>query len=126
MADYENKASNMYFSTNFKATEKLRVFSTVSYYTAEGSLQEVLMPDVEARLDGDLENQDFDMENIPSYSDLDYEFLSFKLGFTYKLTDAVTWSADGDYVDLKDNQGYVYGIESGSYFMIRSGFKVDF
>ena len=126
MADYENKASNMYFTTSFKATEKLRVFSTVAYYTAEGSLQEVLMPDIEDRLNGNLENQDFNMEKIPSYSDLDYEFLSFKLGFTYKLTDAVTWSADGNYVDLKDNQGYVYGIESGSYFMIRSGFKVDF
>ena len=126
MADYENKASNIYFSTSFRATEKLKVFSTVAYNIAEGSLQEVLMPDVEHLLNGDLENQDFDMEKIPSYSDLDYEFLSFKLGFAYNLTSTVTWTADGDYVDLKDNQGYVYGIESGSYFMIRSGFKVDF
>jgi hypothetical protein len=38
----------------------------------------------------------------------------------------VSLSANADYADLKDETGYVYGIESGSYFMIRSGVRIDF
>ena len=84
------------------------------------------MPDIEDRLNGDLEDQDFNFENAPTYSDLDYELLKFSVGFQYKLTPMVTLTADGDFADLTDNEGYIYGIESGSYFMIRSGVKLDF
>ncbi|MCK4572738.1 MAG: hypothetical protein KAU36_00130 [candidate division Zixibacteria bacterium] len=125
MADYENKVHNIYFTANFNPTQMVRLFGTVTFNKAQGALQEVLMPDPEARLEGDLEDQDFDFENAPSYSDLDYKLLKFSLGVEYKLTPTVTLTADGDYADLTDNEGYIYGIESGSYFMIRTGVKLD-
>ncbi len=126
MADYENKVHNIYFTTNFLPTEKLRIFATLAYNKAEGSLEEVIMPDIEAQLNGDLEDQDFTFEEMHTYSDLDYKYLNLNIGLSYALTPTVSWTADGDFIDLTDNTGYVYGNESGSYFLIRTGFKIDF
>lgn len=131
MADYETNAHTMYFSTSYQLTPKLLLNGMVTYNMSEGGLQEVVMPDVTDRLvdsEGNpaLTHQDFDFEHMPDYSDLDYEILRLHAGAEYRLTDRITFTADGDYADLTDNQAYVYGNETGSYFMIRSGFRFGF
>jgi hypothetical protein len=133
MADYKSKVHNIYFNANYAATEKMRLFGTVTYNMAEAALDEVLMPDVSDRLVNpnvaggvDLTHANFDFEEMPTYSDFDYKMLSFQLGLSYKITPTLTFTADGKYADLTDDAGYVYGTETGSFYVVRSGFKVDF
>ena len=126
MTDYESKVHNAYFSANFVPIEKLRVFGTVAYNLAEASLDEIVMPHVEDLLMGELEDQDFTFEETHTYSDLDFELLNLQLGMEYKVTPEVTFTAGGTYGDLTDNEAYVFGDETGSMFIIRSGIRVDF
>ena len=84
------------------------------------------MPDVTTEVSSVLSHQDFTFEEMHTYSDLDYGYLRFLLGFEYRFTPTLTWSADGDLAKFTDNAPYVYGDETGSLFMIRSGFKLDF
>ncbi len=133
MADYKSKVHNIYFNANYAATEKMRLFGTVTYNMAEAALDEVLMPDVSDKLVNpvydlgvDLTHTNFDFEEMSTYSDFDYKMLSFQLGLSYKITPTLTFTADGKYADLTDDAGYVFGNETGSFYVIRSGFKVDF
>ena len=126
MTDYESKVHNVYFTANFVPVEKMRVFSTVAYNLADASMDEIIMPDVDDLLGGDLEDQDFTFEETNTYSDLDFELLNLQLGFEYRFTPEVTFTADGTYGDLTDNAPYVFGDETGSLFIIRSGIRVDF
>lgn len=111
---------------NFVATEKLNLFANVTYNMAEASLQDVVMPELDSEIADHLENQDFDYTNLPTYSDFDYKLLKLAGGFGYKLSPQVTLHVDGEYDDLTDDAGYVYGNESGSYFVVRSGIKINF
>ncbi len=130
MTDYESKVHNLFTTMNFIASEKMRIHGMVTLNKAESSLDEVQMPDladISALTGGDLvDNQDYDFTNMNSYSDFDYTLLKFNGGFSYKLSPTMTFTFDGEYADLTDDQGYVFGNESGSFFMIRSGFNINF
>ncbi|MFH1686543.1 MAG: hypothetical protein ABIE70_03370 [bacterium] len=134
MADHETKGHSLYFSANFLATEKLRLGGTASLNMWESAFTAVDFDEaaIRARLvndhhpDGDLENQTFEFSQMVGYSDLDYEIMQLGLSAAYDITQLVTLSVDGEYADLTDNAGYVYGLESGSFFVIRTGVKVQF
>lgn len=131
MTDYKSKVHNIYFTANFMATNRLRVFGSVIYNKSEATLDEVVMPDVEDRLidsegNPSLENALLTYPNMDEYSDLDYGLLNLSLGFEYRILPHVVFSADGAYADLTDDGLYVFGDESGSYFFVRTGLRVDF
>jgi predicted porin len=126
MADYETKATNIYLSVTGTPTERLRMTSTLVYNMSTGEYDPVVMPDVTDRLNGELADQDFTFEHMHEYSNLDYSMMQFSLGFEYLLAKGLTFTVDGDYAELTDDAGYVYGDESGSLFMVRSGLRLDF
>lgn len=126
MTDYTTDAHTVYLSANFIPTSKARLHGTLSYVASTAALDVVEMPDVTEQLQGDLTHQDFTFLEMDSYSDLDYKLLQLSLGLEVKLSPGLTWTADTDYADLTDDAAYVYGNESGSIFMIRSGFRFDF
>jgi len=126
MSDYETKTYNMYLTASYIHSPKLNFHGTLGYNKSTADLDQVIFPDVMLLTGGDLSNMDYDFTAMPEYSNLDYEFLSLSLGFEYILAPDVSWTVDGEYIDLKDNAGYVYGDESGSLFMIRSGIRVGF
>lgn len=129
MVDYKSKVHNLYASASFRPTEKLSFFGKVDYNKAEASMEQINMPagaDLDNILNGALPNQDFDFTKANTYSDFDYKLITFSGGLKYKLTPAVTYTLDGSYSDLTDDKGYVFGNESGSYFVIRSGFYFSF
>ncbi len=125
MSNFESKVHNLYITANFLAMEDLRLYGAIVYNKAQAALDEVIMPEVESLLGGDLEDQDFTFAAMPTYSDLDYELLNLQLGFEYKLSPEVTWTADGIVADLWDYAAYVFGDETGSYFVIRSGLRLE-
>ena len=129
MADYASKVHSIYGTIYHQATPKLNVHATLMLNKAEGSWEQINMPDpyeVGILEDGELENANFDFTHMNTYSALDYKLIQFKGGFKYQFTPDLAFTADGLYADFTDNEGYVYGNESGSYFMIRSGFLVKF
>ena len=130
MSDFESKAHNVYFSANYMPTQKLRVFATVNYNLSEAGYKDVIMPDstaiAELIPDAFFAGHDWDYSAMPDYSDFDYQFLRLSVGGEYMLTPTVTLTADVDFADLKDKGIYVYGDETGSFLMLRSGVKIDF
>lgn len=126
MADYKTNNQNAYLSISGNPTPKLRMHSTLVFNKSTGEYDQVVMPDVTDRLGGALSHQSFEFDHMHEYSNLDYSMIQLSLGLAYKLTGRVTLTADGEYADLTDDAGYVYGIESGSLFMVRSGMKFSF
>ena len=126
MADYKTKAQNVYLNISGTPTPKLRLTSTLMYNKSTGEYDRVNMPEPSHEVTSTLVDQDFTFDNMHEYSNLDYSMIQVSLGLSYKLADRITFTADGEYADLTDNAGYVYGIESGSLFMVRSGMKFDF
>ncbi len=131
MADYETKAINLYLNVGGQATEKLFVSGSLSFNTSTSEYEQVIMPDVSSRVidtqgDPDLTHSDFTFGEMHTYSDLDYTIMHIAGGVEYTLSEGLTWTADADYADMTDDAGYVYGIEDGSVFFVRTGFRFDF
>ncbi|MBU0983533.1 MAG: hypothetical protein KKA42_06660 [candidate division Zixibacteria bacterium] len=126
MEDYETTNHSVYFNANYRASEKLGVFGAVTFNKSTAELNEVQMPELAADAAAALSHQDFDFTDMYQYSDLDFSFIRVGAGFEYMLSPTVTWTTDADYTDLTDDAGYVYGIESGSLIMVRSGVQIDF
>jgi hypothetical protein len=126
MADYTTKAQNLYLNVTGNPTERLLLHGSLVYNKSTAEYDRVLMPDVSARLDGALSHQDFTFDEMHTYSNLDYTIIQATLGFEYKIAAGVTYTIDGEYADLSDDAGYVFGIESGSLSMIRTGLRFAF
>ena len=89
------------------------------------------MPDVEDRLinaagDPELQHLDFTFDDMDEYSNLKYQILSLHSGIDYQVSPKVKVTIDGDFVSLNDDAGYVYGIETGQFLMIRAGVGYGF
>jgi len=126
MADYETISQNLYLTTSYIYSPKLKFHGMVGYNRSTAEMDRVFFPDVSTQTEGDLAHSDFTFENMHDYSNLDYELMNLSLGFEYMISKDVVWTAEGEYADLKDNEGYVYDIESGSMLMIRSGIRFAF
>jgi len=126
MSDYKSDVHNIYVNATFLPMEKFRMTTTVSYNMSKAELDEVIMPDITDRLDGDLVHQDFSFNEMHEYSNLEYNIIRLSASMEYLLSAGVTLTADVDYADLTDDQGYVYGDESGSMFIIRTGVRFEF
>ncbi len=132
MVDYKTNSLNLYLSTSYAPMEQLTVFGNINYSKSKAELDQVVMPDItdllynEVRDATDLTHQDFTFAEMHEYSNLDYALLGLNLGMEYRFTGGVVLTLDGTYYDLNDKAGFVYGDESGSYFLLRSGVRFEF
>ena len=126
MADYTTDAQTLYTSITGTPIDKLRLTANVMYNMATAEYDPVIMPDVSDRLDGNLTHQDFTFDEMHEYSNLDYNLLQLTGEVGYLISPDVTFTVGVDYADLSDDTGWVYGDESGSIVIVRSGFRVDF
>ena len=131
MTDYTSKSTNIYFAAQLMPTEKLSFHGSFDFNISEAALDEVQIPDSAALVSigvpaGWFASHSYDYSETNTYSDFDYELLKLNFGLEYLLSPGVTFTADVDFADLKDNQGYVYGNETGSFFMVRSGVRYRF
>jgi hypothetical protein len=127
MNDYNSQSHNVYLNLSYVPTGKLHLYGLLNYNLTSGELDQVEMPDVSARLEGDLTHQDFTFPEIHTYSDLDYQWLRATFGLEFEIAPRTVWTAEVDYLDLTDDSGgWVYGDESGSQLLLRSGVRFDF
>lgn len=84
------------------------------------------MSEVPEEVTDNIAAANYDYSSIYQYSDLAYTQYNLSLGAEYKISERVSFTADATYFDLTDNEGYVYGIETGSLYIIRSGFRIGF
>ena len=131
MADYKTNAHNMYLTASFQVSPKVRLFGNLNYNMSDASYDQVIMPDVEERLvnlagGSEMHHQDFTFDDMDEYSNLKYQTLSLNTGMEYRVSPKVMISVDGDFISLNDDAGYVYGIETGQFLMIRAGVGYGF
>ncbi len=131
MADYKTNTHNMYLTGSFQVSPKVRLFGNLNYNMSDASYDQVIMPDVEDRLVNlagtpELHHQDFTLDDMDDYSNLKYQVISLNTGMEYRVSPKVLISIDGDFVSLNDDAGYVYGIETGQFLMIRAGVGYGF
>ena len=117
---------NVYLNATYMATEELSLTGTVVYNKTLGELDQVNMPDVTPRVEGQLEHMDYDFSEMHTYSRIDYALWRFVVGGDYRVSS--TWKAmvDFQYARLEDGAPYVYGLETGSYYVIRAGARMNF
>lgn len=84
------------------------------------------MPAVPQEVTDDIAAADYDFSSINQYSDLDYNQFNISVGAEYMLSPRVSLTADAVYSDLTDDTGYVYGVETGSFYVVRTGVKIGF
>lgn len=126
MTDYMSKAHFLHFTAGFIPTLRVRTFGRVSFTSSEASLDEVVMPDLATRLEGDLGHMDFTFPTMHTYSDLKYQLIRLSLGISVIVSPGITWTAEWDFANLEDNAPYVYGDETGSLTVFKTGVQIDF
>lgn len=131
MTDYKSNSANLFLTTTFHRGAKFSAFGTLSYTMSKAEMDQVMMPDTLIMLDvygnDDLTHQDFKFPNMDEYSNLEYTMLGFHAGFEYMFREGWSFTLDGEYYDLSDDAGgWVYGDESGSLYVIRTGVRYSF
>jgi hypothetical protein len=126
MSDWVNQMHNVYLNATYMASDELKLIGTVVWNKSLGELDQVNMPDVEHQTEGILDHMDYDFTQMHTYSKVDFSLWRLTLGADYRVSD--TWKAmlDVNYATLDDQAQYVYGSETGSYYMIRAGARMNF
>jgi hypothetical protein len=103
-------------------TEKITL--NTSGYVAKNvaSLDKVVMPVPEETID----HLDYTFTEMDTYSDLNYLTYNANAGMTYTFRPGLSWLVEANFYGIDDRLGYVYGNESGTLLVIRSGVKIDF
>jgi hypothetical protein len=125
-SEYESEAILFSGSVLFLATDRLNLSLKGNYVDSKGSLKMGEMPQVPQVVSDNIAAADYDFSSINQYSDLAYAQFDVSVGAEYVLSPRVSLTADATYIDLTDDQGYVYGIESGSLYVVRTGVKIGF
>ena len=125
-SEYESEAILFSGSILFLATDRLNLSLKGNYVDSKGSLKMGEMPQVPQEVTDNIAAADYDFGSIDQYSDLAYGQFDVSVGAEYALSSRVSLTADATYIDLTDDQGYVYGIESGSLYVVRTGVKIGF
>lgn len=84
------------------------------------------MPEVPQEVTDDIAAADYDFSSINEFSDLGYSQFTVSVGAEYVLSPRVSLTADAAYSELTDDKGYVYGVETGSFYVVRTGVKIGF
>lgn len=110
---------------DIKANEKINIFAQVNFSKSESSFDPIQMQTTAQTQEAlaVIHPADYNYTMVNKYSDLSYDFLNLHAGGMYQMSSNLAFTLDIDYFDLSDNLGYVYGNESGSFYVIRTGFK---
>ncbi len=103
---------------------RMQLHAGLDYSMSEASFDPIKMPSVSEDVLSTIEAGYYDYSMIHNYSDLSYKWMRGNVGGEYSLSDKFAITLDLDYWNLNDAQGWVYGDETGSFYVIRAGFRV--
>ncbi|MCK4384885.1 MAG: hypothetical protein KAW52_01350, partial [candidate division Zixibacteria bacterium] len=124
--EYKNEAVSFSAGILFLASEKVSLTLDGNFIDSKGSLKMGRMTEVPEEVIDSIKAADYDFSSINQYSDLAYTQFNVSIGAEYMFSPRVSFTLDGAYYDLTDDKGYVYGIETGSLYIIRSGLRIGF
>ncbi len=102
----------------------MQLHAGLDYSMSESAFDPIHMPSVSSEVLETIEAGYYDYSMIYGYSDLSYTWMRGNVGGEYRINDRFAITLDLDYWNLNDDQGWVYGNETGSYYVIRTGFRV--
>jgi hypothetical protein len=105
---------------------EVKLYGTIIYNKSTGSLDQIEFPDLEERLDGNLPHMEYDFDHVHEYSDIDFALWRLRLGMDYRFSEFWKGTLDFNFADLTDSSQYVYGDETGSYYVIRAAARMNF
>ncbi len=110
--DYESKGHVLFTNLEFYPGDKFNMYFKCNYTMAEGSFdtREMELPD-EVVAHGD-----YDYSIMEEYSDLDQSFYEIGVGGSYRVHSNLSVFADIVYVDFSDDEIFVYGDRSGTFY----------
>lgn len=115
---------NLHASLTFRATKALDLSLGSSYTQSKAYFDAIEMPTPPDIAIDEIEASDYDYSTIQNYSNLSYGFITASVGASYAFSPRVAFTIDFDYYDMTDDEGYVYGIESGTLYILRTGFRI--
>ena len=124
--EYESKAHIFFAGINYKLSSSVKFDLTGSYSNSEASFDEVEMPVNESKFQEAqhaIHEGDYDYSEMNTYSDMSYSYLNLGASIKVKVTDNLLFKLGLDYHDLTDDKTYVYGNETGSFFIVKTGFQ---
>ena len=104
--------------------QKLSGGFMLSLMQTRAGMDPIFMPDAPPEVLESIEAARYNYYMTHTYSDLGYTYVNAGLGLEYKLTDRLAVTGNWDYYYLRDGRGYVFGNETGSFSVIRTGFKL--
>ena len=122
--EYKNESVTASCNILFAASDVLNFTLGGSYIESKGKMDVGPMPEVPQEVIDNIETANYDFSSIGFYSDLSYKMYTASLGAEYILSPRMSLTTDVVYYDLTDDTGYVYGIETGSLYMVRSGVRI--
>ncbi len=108
----------------YQPTPKLGLMLAANLSQSEASFDPIQMPAVASEVTDVIEIGYYDYSMIHNYSDLKYGFMNLSLGAEYRVNKTFALTLDVDYYSLNDSQAYVYGDETGSFYIVKTGFRL--
>jgi hypothetical protein len=124
VTEYNNTAQIVSGGISFHPQPALSLSLHGDYVMSSAEFDPVIMPTVSDDIYANIPFGDYDYSGIHEYSNLDYEQLNIALDGSYQFSPRMSFNAGISYYDLTDNEGYVYGVESGSLFVVRAGVTI--
>jgi hypothetical protein len=123
MSDYTTKFNVVFFNAMLNASEKFNFFMDGAFTKSEGSYSsfgvlESTIPDGT--------NHDLDYSMVNEYSDLDYSLFELTYGVSFQVDTNARLYGSITYMELTDDQPYVYGDQDGNLNFYSAGMTVGF
>ena len=112
----------VFFNAMLNASEKFRFFMDGVYTKSEGSFDSFGVLEADATVG----NQDLDYTHTNEYSDLDFSLFELTYGVSFQIDTNARLYSSVTYMDLTDDQPYVYGDQDGSVTFYSTGMTVGF
>ena len=122
MSDYTTEYNVVFFNATLNASEQFRFYMDGAYTKSEDSFTSLGV--LEA--DDTVANQDLDYSLMNEYSDLDYSLFELTYGVSFQVDTNARLYSSVTYMDLTDDQPYVYGDQDGSVTFYSTGMTVGF
>ena len=124
MSDYTTQFNVLYFNATLDATDEFKFYMDGTYTKSEGSFTSFGVLD--SSPEGGVGNEDLDYSATNEYSDLDFALLELTYGVSFRVDDDARLYTSVTYMDLTDDQPYVYGDQDGSVTYYSAGMTVGF